>query len=390
MKKIILTIFTLATGAYSYAQQSFTLDVKLKGQQGYKLNLSYIQHGQRTSDTAQIMPDGTYRFTGEIAEPVMAVLFNSNPASRFQMSKGGMFIPGPLLELVLEPGNIRVTGASDVSYLAAVKGGPLNRELSKLKKSENPLIKEKWELTKKGAQAYRSGDTALSSKLREQGNTLQRKKDALRKSYIAEHPASFVSMYLLSGMYGDYTPEQFEQAYNKLGDAYKQTFYGKYAAAKIESGKATALGRVSPDFTKKDMNGQPFTLSGLRGKYVLVDFWGSWCGPCRSSHPHMKALYAKYKSKGLEIVGVADEKSSDMSMNEKNWKKAIESDGIPWVHVMNNYGKETNDLVQVYGVSGFPTKFLLDKEGKILFKLVGAGEDGDKELDAKLSELLGD
>jgi hypothetical protein len=104
----------------------------------------------------------------------------------------------------------------------------------------------------------------------------------------------------------------------------------------------------------------------------------------------MKALYAKYKSKGLEIVGVADEKSSDMGMNEKNWKKAIQTDGIPWVHVMNNYGKETNDLVQVYGVSGFPTKFLLDKEGKILFKLVGAGEEGDKELDAKLGELLGE
>lgn len=390
MKRSILILLVLALSTIVHAQESFTLDVKLKGQGDYKLNLSYIQHGQRKSDTAQLLPDGTRRFTGTIAEPVVAVLFNSNPASRFQIVKGGMFIPGPLLELVLEPGNIRVKGASDVSYLASVKGGQLNKELSKLKKDENPLIKEKWELTKKGAQAYRSGNTALASKLREEGNTLQQKRDALRKSYIAEHSASFVSMYLLSSMYGDYTPGEFEQAYNRLGDAYKRTFYGKYASAKIESGKATALGRVPPDFTKKDMNGQPFTLSSLRGKYVLVDFWGSWCGPCRSSHPHMKALYAKYKSKGLEIVGVADEKSSDMGMNEKNWKKAIQTDGIPWVHVMNNYGKETNDLVQTYGVSGFPTKFLLDKEGKILFKLVGAGEEGDKELDAKLGELLGE
>ncbi|MBO9155124.1 redoxin family protein [Chitinophaga sp. GCM10012297] len=390
MKQTILTILTLALGVNSYAQQNFTLDVQLKGQAGYKLNLSYIQHGQRKSDTAQILPDGTYRFTGTIAEPVVAVLFNSNPAARFQMSSGGMFIPGPLLELVLEPGNIRVTGASDVSYLAAVKGGPLNKELSSLKTNENPLVKEKWELTKKSAQVYREGDTALASKLRAKGNALQAKKDELRKSYIAKHPASFVSMYLLSGLYESYTPEQFEQAFGKLSPAYKNSFYGKYAAGKIESAKATALGRVSPDFTKKDMNGQLFTLSSLKGKYVLVDFWGSWCGPCRSSHPHMKSLYEKYKPKGLEIVGVAEEKSSDMTANENNWKKAIQSDGIPWVHVMNNYGKETNDLVQAYGVTGFPTKFLLDKEGKILFKLIGAGEEGDKELDAKLREILGE
>lgn len=390
MKQTILTILTLALGVNGYAQQNFTLDVQLKGQAGYKLNLSYIQHGQRKSDTAQVLPDGTCRFTGSITEPVAAVLFNNNPATRFQMSAGGMFIPGPLLELVLEPGTTRVTGVSDVSYLASVKGGPLNKELSKLKEKENPLITEKWDLTKKSAQAYRSGDTALASKLRRQGDALQAKKDALRKTYIAGHPASFVSMYLLSGMYESYTPEQFEQAFSKLSATYKSSFYGKYSAAKIESAKATALGRISPDFTKKDMNGQPFTLSSLKGKYVLVDFWGSWCGPCRSSHPHMKTVYEKYKPKGLEIVGVADEKSSDMAANENAWKKAIQSDGIPWVHVMNNYGKETNDLVQAYGVSGFPTKFLLDKEGKIVFKLIGAGEEGDKELDAKLRELMGE
>ncbi|RPD42436.1 TlpA disulfide reductase family protein [Chitinophaga barathri] len=390
MKRTIVTLIILALGVPLYAQQGYTLDVKLEGQAGYKLNLSYVQHGRRKSDTARLLPDGTLRFTGTIEEPVVAVLFNSNPTTRFQMSSGGMFIPGPLLELVLEPGTIKATGTSADSYLATVKGGPMNAELSQLKTKENPLVKKKWELTKSGAQAYRSGDTTLSARLRKEGDALQTEKENLRKSYITKHPGSFVSVYLLGTMYESYTPQQFEQAFGKLAATYKNTFYGKYAAAKIESAKATALGRVAPDFTKKDTNGQPFTLSSLKGQYVLVDFWGSWCGPCRSSHPHMKALYEKYKSKGLEIVGVSEEKSPDMTTNENNWKKAIQTDGIQWVHVMNNYGKETQDLVQVYGVAGFPTKFLLDKEGKIVFKLVGAGEEGDKELDGKLRDLLGE
>lgn len=126
-------------------------------------------------------------------------------------------------------------------------------------------------------------------------------------------------------------------------------------------------------------------LSSLKGKYVLLDFWGSWCGSCRASHPHLKEIYSKYKEKGLEIVGVANEKSDNLEDAKKAWLKAISDDGIGWIQVLNNYDKASTDLLMSYGINGFPTKILLDKNGKVLFKIVGSGGD---ELDQKLKTLF--
>lgn len=371
------------------AQQKYTVDVYMAGQEGHKLTLSYVSKGERRSDTAQRLPDGGLRFSGEMEGPVVAVMFNSHPASRFQMSQGGMFIPGPLLEFVLEDGRTVIKGTSEKSFMALAKGGKLNTEYAKFHARELPLIEKKWELTKEGALAFKGGDTARSTACRLEGNALDAKRKEIQREYIAKHPGSFVSMYLLSTLYEEFTPQAYAQAYGNLAPTWKPTFYGKLIAGKIESTRATALGQPAIDFTKPDLQGKDFSLSSLKGKYVLVDFWGSWCGPCRASHPHMRKLYDQYKSKGFEIVGVSDEKSASLESAEKSWKGAVEKDGINWLHVLNNYGKGDFDLVQKYGITGFPTKFLLDPQGKIIWKLVGGGKESEDQLDGKLKELLG-
>lgn len=390
MRKTIFSILALSAALQVAAQQKFTVDVYLEGQDNHKLTLSYVKNGARHSDTAQRLPDGGLRFSGEVAEPVMAVMFNSHPGSRFQMSSGGMFIPGPLMEFVLEDGKITIKGTSEKSFLAIAKGGKLNVEFAKLHAPELPLIEKKWEATKAGAIAYKAGDTTKAAAYRKEGNELEEKKKVLRQAYIAKNPGAFTSMYLLSMMYEEYTPEEYAKAYGKLAGTWKHTFYSKLISNKIESTKATALGMPAIDFTKKDINGNNFTLSSLKGKYVLVDFWGSWCGPCRASHPHMRQLYDKYKSKGFEIVGVSEEKTNTLESAEKSWKSAVEKDGINWLHVMNNYGKQEFDLVQKYGITGFPTKYLIDPQGKIIYKLVGGGKESEDELDAKLKEVIGE
>lgn len=390
MQKTILSVLALAAALQVSAQQKYTVDVYMEGQEDHKLKLSYVRNGERHSDTAQKLPDGGYRFTGEIAEPTVAVIFNNHPGSRFQMSSGGMFIPGPLLELVLEDGRATIRGVSEKSYMALAKGGKLNTEFAKFHAQELPLIDKKWALTKDGAMAYKNGDTARATACRNEGNELEAKRKEIRKAFIAKNPKSFVSMYLLSLLYEDYTTEAYAQAYGKLASAWKSNFYGKLIANKIESTRATALGMPAIDFTKKDIHGKDFTLSSLKGKYVLVDFWGSWCGPCRASHPHMVKLYNQYKGKGFEIVGVSEEKTSTLAEAEKFWKGAVEKDGINWMHVLNNYGKQDFDLVQKYGITGFPTKFLLDPQGKIVFKLIGGGKESEEMLDAKLKELIGE
>lgn len=135
---------------------------------------------------------------------------------------------------------------------------------------------------------------------------------------------------------------------------------------------SVAPGNMAPDFTLKDLNDKDLTLSNLCGKYVVLDFWGSWCGWCIKGFPTMKVYYGQYKDK-LEIVGV------DCNDNIKAWKDAVAKHELPWKHVYNP--KSEKDITTVYAVSGFPTKVLIDPQGKIIRTFVGESPDFYNYLD---------
>jgi thiol-disulfide isomerase/thioredoxin len=139
---------------------------------------------------------------------------------------------------------------------------------------------------------------------------------------------------------------------------------------------------------KIDVNGKSVDFAALKGKYVLIDFWGSWCAPCRASHPHLKELYAKYKEKGFEIIGVSQEHAETAEERRKLWTDAIAKDGINWLQVMNNENLEKFDAVKEFGVLAFPTKILLDRDGNIIGRYTGNGAEGEA-FAIKLEELLG-
>ncbi|PKQ63267.1 hypothetical protein BZG01_16225 [Labilibaculum manganireducens] len=206
--------------------------------------------------------------------------------------------------------------------------------------------------------------------------------------FISEHPDSYVSLFLLNDLRNQELDNSTAADYaNSMSDRIKAMEDWKKLNNKLEAAQAIAIGSKYIDFTKKDINGNNFTLSSIKGKCVILDFWGSWCGPCRASHPHLKEVYDKYESKGLTIVGICHEKSSDIAKCEESWKKAVKKDDMPWIQVLNNYDKETIDLVKLYAIEGFPTKILLNKEGKIFSRIVG----GNPEiLDKKMKELMGE
>lgn len=135
----------------------------------------------------------------------------------------------------------------------------------------------------------------------------------------------------------------------------------KHNAEMAEKRKNVADGMMAPDFTLNDINGKPLALSSLRGKYVILDFWGSWCIWCIRGIPMMKQYYDKYKGK-LEILGI------DCNDTEDKWKAAVNQYGIPWLHV---YNPRSSDLLQTYAIEGFPTKIVIDPEGKIARTIVG-------------------
>lgn len=167
--------------------------------------------------------------------------------------------------------------------------------------------------------------------------------------------------------------EQFTKAFEKSDPTAAANL--KKEMAKVE---AFTKGSVAPDFTQKSPEGEDVSLSDFRGKVVLIDFWASWCGPCRRENPKVVKLYEEYKDQGFEILGVSLDRKKD------RWLKAIEADGLVWPHVSDLKGWQ-NEVAQLYGVGSIPHTVLLDREGKIVAqKLRGPA------LEQKVAELMGE
>ena len=210
--------------------------------------------------------------------------------------------------------------------------------------------------------------------------------------YVKKYPSTALAANFLCMNTGRMTLEQLKEAYNKLDETAKQTSAGKEIAAEIATLDRVAPGNPAPEIAKNDLvTGKPFALSSLKGKVVLLDFWASWCVPCRKSNPHVKALYEKYRKKGFDVVYVADNDS-----RPEEALKAIDQDGIrKYHHVLRGLktlkdanGKMTGfdkseDVSEQYAIHFLPTKYLIDRDGNIIGKVT------DEELDAKLKEIFG-
>ena len=226
--------------------------------------------------------------------------------------------------------------------------------------------------------AYQAKSQEISTKFAETMSAYYEKVQQAINDCIARFPDAEAALYMFDAYGSQTSTEEFESGYNKFTEKVRSSFLGQGAREELASRKATMPGAEAPDFTLNDTEGNPVTLSSLRGQYVIVDFWASWCKPCRAGVPDMKKLYAKYHPKGLEIIGVSDDNNHDA------WKKAIEQDQTPWIHVVDEFPVENKParVGSLWGVHYIPSYFLLDKEGKIIGKME------HEELAAKLAELL--
>jgi thiol-disulfide isomerase/thioredoxin len=213
-----------------------------------------------------------------------------------------------------------------------------------------------------------------------------------QEDYMKKYPSTALAASFLRMELGHMPIEKMKEAYDKLDVTAKETTSGKEIANEIAVLERVNPGNPAPDFTANDLlTGKPFSLSSLKGKVVLLDFWASWCVPCRKSNPHVKALYEKYKKKGFDVVYVASDDS-----NPNAALKAIEQDGIKKYHhvlaglkeIRDANGKmlgydKSQDIGEKYAIHFLPTKYLIDREGKII------GKVDDETLDAKLKEIFG-
>jgi len=204
---------------------------------------------------------------------------------------------------------------------------------------------------------------------------------SLLQAFISEHPDSYISLLALSELSNPNTGVEISnltQLYTGLSESLKKTEFGIFLGNQILTISRTAIGAVAPDFTQNDPDGKPVKLSDFRGKYVLIDFWASWCSPCRQENPNLVKAYAQFKNKNFEILGV----SLDNPNAETAWLNAIERDRMTWTQVSDLQGWK-NQAALLYGVEGIPQNFLIDPKGVIIAKNL-RGE----ELIRTLSSLL--
>ncbi|MNK03635.1 Thiol-disulfide oxidoreductase ResA [compost metagenome] len=384
MRHIVkLTLVLACSSLMSMAQRNYIIKGKLKGQGNEKI----IVKGTDGAITVEAKDD-VFELTGPAGDEPFVTSVSTGIDRNLYLGGGktGMYQPPIPLDIVLTKGaKLTITGVALDLNLASVTGDVLNDSFTQFRKVEEPLIKQMADLQK---QMVESRIMGVKDAMAEIGPKMLENRKAIsasRKKFIKEHPEAFASVYYLSLTARDYTTAELEAAYNNLASTYKNTRYAKGIIAKIESLKIIQAGGPAPDFTKPDVNGKPVSLSQFRGKYVLLDFWGSWCRPCRAANPHLKELYSAYAAKGFEILGVASEKVSGQAQAEKMWKEAIEKDGLTWTNVLNNEVSMKQDLVQLYSIEAYPTQILLDKEGKIVARWTGAG---GKQLDDKLKAVF--
>jgi peroxiredoxin len=190
--------------------------------------------------------------------------------------------------------------------------------------------------------------------------------------FVKRHPSSAISPYVITDRFVTYpNPEKAQSTYALLTVAGKNSIYGKELGDALKVGAKTGVG-VKPDFTIPDQNGKPIKLSSLKGKVVLVDFWASWCGPCRKENPNLVNAYTNYHDTGFEILGISLDDKKD------NWLKAIDADKLTWLHASDLKGWKS-DLAKEYGIRSIPMNFLVDGNGKIIAKDL-RGEELEKKL----------
>jgi thiol-disulfide isomerase/thioredoxin len=381
-QKIALTMVMLA-GFFSAQAQNYTIKGSLEGQGNEKI----ILKGTEGPITVEAK-DGKFELTGSAGDEPFVTSMNTGVDRNLYLGGGktGMYQPPIPLDIVLSKGaRLTITGTALDLNRASVTGDVLNDSFTAFRKAEEPLIEQMASLQKEMVESRIMGIKDAVNQIGPKMLENRKAISASRKKFIKENPDAFASIYYLSMTAKDYTTTELEAAYQALSSTYKNTRYAKGIAAKIEALKVADAGGAAPDFTKPDANGKLVSLSQFRGKYVLLDFWGSWCGPCRAANPHLKELYKTYSAKGFEILGVASEKVSGQAQAEKMWKEAIEKDGLNWTNVLNNEVSMKQDVVQLYSVEGYPTQILLDKEGRVIGRWLGAA---GKQLDDKLKSIF--
>ncbi len=337
-----------------YAQSDYIIQGKLGNYNSPASVHMYYQIGGENKFDSSVLKNGSFQFKGTVAKPTKAQLY--------LFTNDGTLTELVYVSIFLESGRITITG-SDVKT-ATVNGSRLNKQMQGLRDALKPISRKQEDLHFKFVSA--DSTTRVTKEFQdwyaESKSSLEKEQKVILSTFIKEHPTEIVSLDALIKL-GGFIPEFTEvwPLFQVLSDSVKNSEAGVEYATQLERLRKKTVGEIAPLFTMKDQEGKEIPLTAFRGKYLLIEFWASWCAPCRADNPELIKIYDKFKDRNFTILGV----SLDDETTHIAWLQAIKDDRLPWIQVSDLKGWQSK-AASLYYVQAIPQNFLISPEGKIV------------------------
>jgi len=363
MKKLVylIAILTIAISCKDN-KNNYKIEGNLGGLSDQYVYLQGLEEDSFTTLDSVKAENGEFTFTGSIERPLQQYITFENLDAEITFFN--------------EASNISIEGHVDTLQKTTVEGSQAQKTYEKYQRRLNQLKKQQQEIFNKYREAQSQGNKDAMKLYENQYQKLDSMRNSYSDKFVEDHPESVVSAFITNRFAYNYDLKELKEKVNSFDQSIENSYYVEQLQDRIEKLERTKVGKKAPDFTMKNTEGEPVSLSDFRGQYVLLDFWAAWCSPCRAENPNVVNAYQKYNDQGFTVLGVS------LDRNKQNWLKAIEDDNLTWTHVSDLEGWD-NRVSKKYGVMSIPQNYLLDEEGVIVAKNL-RGED----LHNKLEEIF--